>query len=441
MAKQQCPAIVLTIYDGSAATPPSLPEPDAIYVPRGIDAEVPYTAVNALGAPFDLTGWAVLMTARTDYTGVDPAPISHQQNPSSSDAGVFPIGAADTEAMDVQRYRVSFEATDPSGNRWQVRGPSWFVVGEAEGRPGQDVTTPIGYPPLGQGASIRWRGTYDPATQYAPLDAVAYDVGGATSAYICTATTTGNLPTDTAFWDLMVSGSSGSFPDPSTLADGTVMVVRSNLWVSGKLTASDIAPAFSVSAGFTGTGLVETGVTVASVTVTASYPNGAATSASFTDGTNTNTLTSPYTSSTLNNAGPGYTRTTSGQTNFGLTAHQGSNSASASASIVWADRLYYDSAVPGTYNAAFIAALTGQAVASGFARTIAFPDCAGTKKTYYAIPSSYGDPTSFTKGGFPFPMTKVATGISVTNEHGVVISYELWASVSILNGAQTVVVS
>lgn len=49
--------------------------------------------------------------------------------------------------------------------------------------------------------SVNWLGAYNSSTAYAILDAVSYQG----QAYICKAATTGNLPTNTAKWDLMAA--------------------------------------------------------------------------------------------------------------------------------------------------------------------------------------------------------------------------------------------
>ena len=49
--------------------------------------------------------------------------------------------------------------------------------------------------------SITWRGTYAGGTAYTPKDAVVYN----NASYICIANTTGNLPTDTAYWNVMAA--------------------------------------------------------------------------------------------------------------------------------------------------------------------------------------------------------------------------------------------
>ena len=49
--------------------------------------------------------------------------------------------------------------------------------------------------------SITWRGAYAGGTAYTPKDAVVYN----NASYICIANTTGNLPTDTTYWNVMAA--------------------------------------------------------------------------------------------------------------------------------------------------------------------------------------------------------------------------------------------
>ena len=66
--------------------------------------------------------------------------------------------------------------------------------------------------------SITWRGAYDGSTAYTPKDAVVYN----NASYICIANTTGNLPTDTTYWNVMaakgVDGTDGT-------DDGTTITI------------------------------------------------------------------------------------------------------------------------------------------------------------------------------------------------------------------------
>jgi len=55
--------------------------------------------------------------------------------------------------------------------------------------------------------SLYWRGAYDNGTAYILNDGVSYNG----SSYICTADTTGNIPTDTSYWNILASrGTDGS---------------------------------------------------------------------------------------------------------------------------------------------------------------------------------------------------------------------------------------
>jgi hypothetical protein len=64
---------------------------------------------------------------------------------------------------------------------------------------------------------FNWKGVYSGSTAYAVDDVVSYNG----SSYVCTAASTGNLPTDTNFWDQMSSaGTNGT--------DGTDLDININ---------------------------------------------------------------------------------------------------------------------------------------------------------------------------------------------------------------------
>ena len=65
----------------------------------------------------------------------------------------------------------------------------------------------------------QWQGTYASETSYVVDDMVLYN----NSAYICTAASQGNAPTNTSYWDLMTQGFSGDAADLST---GTIPDAR-----------------------------------------------------------------------------------------------------------------------------------------------------------------------------------------------------------------------
>ena len=68
--------------------------------------------------------------------------------------------------------------------------------------------------------SITWRGTYAGGTAYTPKDAVVYN----NASYICIANTTGNLPTDTTYWNVMAAkGVDGTDVGTTLTAQGDVL--------------------------------------------------------------------------------------------------------------------------------------------------------------------------------------------------------------------------
>ena len=73
------------------------------------------------------------------------------------------------------------------------------------------------------GLDINWRGVYDAGTDYVVNDAVFYNG----SSYICKLASTGNLPTDTTYWDLMAQqgaagAGSGDVSGPASATDNAI---------------------------------------------------------------------------------------------------------------------------------------------------------------------------------------------------------------------------
>ena len=75
-----------------------------------------------------------------------------------------------------------------------------------------------------------------------------------------------------------------------------------------------------------------------------------------------------------------------------------------------------------TLNSAFANALANSALGSSGAGTYTVPD--GDSSTYWflVVPVADAQPTTFTKGGFTFPCSVVASGINVTNPEGLAVS-------------------
>jgi hypothetical protein len=135
-----------------------------------------------------------------------------------------------------------------------------------------------------------------------------------------------------------------------------------------------------------------------------------------------------------------FTKTVAGQfVTWTLTANEsGGPSRTASTTTYWAQKVFRGQAVPGTPNAAFIAALPQATLALGF---LSFSATAGaTQRLYFAARSALGTP-SFTVGGFAGGFHLAAAGVAVTNAHGVTENYDLWESDNLNLGATDVVVN
>jgi hypothetical protein len=106
----------------------------------------------------------------------------------------------------------------------------------------------------------------------------------------------------------------------------------------------------------------------------------------------------------------------------------GSISRNSSVSRTFERRAYYDMVDIGTYNSAFITALASTRLQAGFASSYVFGAGDGVKFAHMALPVGWGDPSTFKEhvSGLPVSWTKVASSVSVTNVHGVVILYNVW---------------
>src|SRR6056300_390233 len=93
---------------------------------------------------------------------------------------------------------------------------------------------------------FNWKGAYAGGTAYAVDDVVSYNG----SSYVCTAASTGNLPTDTNFWDQMSSaGTNGS--------DGTDLTTT--LTTQGDIVYRDGSGLQRLGAGTSGQALITGG--------------------------------------------------------------------------------------------------------------------------------------------------------------------------------------
>lgn len=202
---------------------------------------------------------------------------------------------------------------------------------------------------------------------------------------------------------------------------------------------TSIGSAFSMGASCPQAGQRETGnATTNPFTCTLSYANGTPASATLGDGTNTDTLSSPYTAASLAFA---YSTATT------FTAHStatSSQSASATASISFTPRTFGGVGDNGTATgatasgtSAVLVGDTGTLASAGLGIQASYgPYTLANQYLYLLFPSSS---CTFSSEGFNFPMTSIA--ITFVNQYGSSISSTMYISVNSLNDTFTVVPS
>ena len=126
---------------------------------------------------------------------------------------------------------VSPQASDFTGLWFNYKGDKGEQGPQGpQGKPGE---------PGEDGLDITWRGTYSASTSYVVNDAVYYNGGS----YICILNSTGNLPTNTTYWNLMAQKGaagegSGDVSGPSSATDNAI--ARFDL-ATGKLIQNSLA--------------------------------------------------------------------------------------------------------------------------------------------------------------------------------------------------------
>ncbi len=446
------PTVTLIIPDGSGSL--AVPTTPLGWI-WGDDVTIPFVLKRANGAIRPLTGPIALIMAFKEKES-DPLPLlslSMVIDDAANGLGHFDINRTYGGLLSPGYFVASVQFEDdttPPGTRDTVLRPSRIAIELGVASLDQVINVPSTQDPLAQGPKgddgadgqgITWRGPYSPILTYAVNDGVSNTVGGVTSSYIATAAVGLGVSPPSAPWQLMASPGLGALPDPALLAQGTVPIVDNGVWDYRPLNASDIQASFAVASMVGGGGyaaLVEFGGQIINPSFAISYTSGPATSASINDGSGAQALTTPFTAYSFVQT---YAFATIGHiVTWALAALKGTASAARSVSATGAARVFYDVAVPGTYNAAFIAALTGQALATSFQRTIVYGNPGGTKKLYYAFPTSFGTPSHFKDLNINADQawSKVASAVSVTNSLGGTTTYDLWASDNILNAPFTI---
>ena len=322
----------------------------------------------------------------------------------------FTLVQSDTASLAPGIYVYDGWQTDAGGNQRQVIKPTSITIRESVRRSGDVATSPVPIPVTLLGAP-----------GLAGVDG-----------YLLTEHPVGRISWQPA---------PVSFP-PQNGHAGQVLLTDGTTAAWTVLTLDMIGSGFTITS-FALSGqpsTVEVGSTVTNPAFTAAY-NRPPAAVTLNDGSGAQTLTLPATAFSKTAT---YTLTTvNASKSFTLSANEsGGPVKTASVGITWAPRVYWGSATPATYTAAFVTALGSNALATGRQRTIALTVTAG-KKFYYAVPASFGGASSNfidQATGFAVGVSLVGT-VTVTNSFGIAISYNIFASNQQALGALTVVVN
>lgn len=182
------------------------------------------------------TNTEIVSPQASDFTGLwfnykgekgDQGPQGEKGDAATVNVGTTTTGLPGTSASVVNSGSTSaaiLDFTIPRGDKGE-QGPQG-PQGEP-GEPGED------------GLDITWRGTYSASTSYVVNDAVYYNGGS----YICIQNTTGNLPTNETYWNLMAAQGepgegSGDVVGPDGATDNAI--ARFDL-ATGKLIQNSLA--------------------------------------------------------------------------------------------------------------------------------------------------------------------------------------------------------
>jgi hypothetical protein len=207
---------------------------------------------------------------------------------------------------------------------------------------------------------------------------------------------------------------------------------------TGAVTIST-GPTFSITSFTCSTcATVEIGATVASPTnFTAAYSI-TPSSASISDGTNTDTLTTPFTSGSLAHS---YTLTSAGAVTFTLTA-VGPTTQTASKAINWEPRVFGGVGTAGATGAtasgtsAILVGAAGTLASAGLGNQTSYGPFSPSDQSIYVLMLSGS--CTFTSGGFNFPMN-TPTSITFINQFGASVSMFLYQSTNLLSAPFTLV--
>jgi hypothetical protein len=145
------------------------------------------------------TDWLSALTSLDDSTSTNKGQIRLFKADDQTKWLVFSVGAVGSQSgyKNITVSNVASSATNPFTNGDTIV-LAYTRTGDKGETGSQGAQGPQGNPGE-DGLDITWRGTYDNGTTYSINDAVSYQG----SSYIAIASTVGNLPTNTSFWNLM----------------------------------------------------------------------------------------------------------------------------------------------------------------------------------------------------------------------------------------------
>jgi hypothetical protein len=140
-------------------------------------------------------------------------------------------------------------------------------------------------------------------------------------------------------------------------------------------------------------------------------------------------LSTPFTAGSL--PGPYNGLTIGSQQAFLLTASEnGGPNQTDTLTVLWQPRAYWGSAVPAAFDAAFITGLSSSTLLPSRAFSPGYAAGVG-EKLYWCHPTAFGGtPSDFLNAATNIAagMSKVVSGVSVTNLFGVTLPYDVWGS-------------
>jgi len=204
-------------------------------------------------------------------------------------------------------------------------------------------------------------------------------------------------------------------------------------WALVSLNLDQVLPVYGCTLMYGGSAILELGATLSNPSFTASYVRTPAAAVLTMAAYTLNVIGGPTSFQALTE--PVYTAITT--LPAVLTASEtGGPSKTAQVDFSWYPMCFYGKGAAGQSSAEFIQALEGSFLAN--ARAKVFTVTPGlTDKIYFAYPVSFGLAT-FYAGGFEGGFTGPVTTNSVTNSHGVALSYYVYES-SLTNLGQTTI--